>query len=147
MRPGTLGRALGIGARLATQRILPAAPPPATPAQQRLASESRVRQGQSIGRQTRNVGRGSRNFGRALWNPFAHASSILWLEITGMFFAMFALLFAQHLWTIRTAWRFGPEHAHFLTYTGFTLLFTYFAASSFLRARARTRRARNLPTR
>ncbi len=144
MRPGTLGRALGIGARLAAQRILPQPAPPRTADEQRAASKARLRKAEMVGRQTRtvsqNVGRGSRNFGRALWNPFAHASSILWLEVTGMFFALFAVLFLQHLWTLRTSYRAGPEHTHFLVYAGFALLFLYFAGSSFVRARARSRR-------
>lgn len=142
MRPGLLGRALGIGVRLASQRVLPANPPQRTPSEERLRSAARIRQGETLGRGTRNVGRGSRNFGRALWNPFAHAGSILWLEVTGMFFALFAVLFAQHLWTLRAAWRSGTEHTHFLVYAAFTLVFLYFALSSFARARARSRRRR-----
>ena len=139
-RPNVFGRALGIGFRLVGQRILPPAPPPPTPAQQRAATQARVRRGEAVGRQTRNAGRGSRNFGRAVWNPFAHASSILWLEITGMFFALFGFLFAQHVWALRASYRSGPEHTHFLTYAAFALLFLYFAASSFLKARKRSRR-------
>lgn len=144
MRPGTLGRALGIGARLATQRILPPPPAPPTPAEQRARSAARVERAQAAGRRTRNLGRGGRNFAGALWNPFAHASSILWLEVTGMFFALFAFLFAQHLWALRSNWRTGPEHAHFIAYAVFTALFGWFGASSFLRARSKSRRARAL---
>ncbi len=40
------------------------------------------------------------------------------------------------------AWRSGAEHAHFLVSSGFTLVFLYFAVSSFARARARARRRR-----
>jgi hypothetical protein len=140
MRPNNLGRALGIGARLLGQRVLPAPPPAPTAAEQRAAAQGRVRKGQVLGQRTRNVGRGGRNLGRAVWNPFAHASSILWLEITGMFFALFAVLFAQHLWAIRRAYRSGSEHTHFIAYGVFSLLFLYFAASSFARARTRSRR-------
>ena len=146
MRPGLFGRALGVSVRLASQRLLPAPSPqrtsPRTPSEERLRSVARIRAGQTLGRGTRNVGRGSRNFGRALWNPFAHAGSILWLEVTGMFFALFAVLFAQHLWTLRAAWRSGTEHTHFLVYAAFTLVFLYFTLSSFARARARSRRQR-----
>lgn len=85
------------------------------------------------------VARGGRNFGRAVWNPFAQAGSILWLEITGMFFALFALLFGQHLYSIRSAWQFGPEHGHFLAYAAFAGIFLYFAFSSFAKARRRSR--------
>lgn len=165
MRPSSLGRALGIGARLASKRILPPAPPPPTRAQQReqqeqarARSKQRVAAAEQLGRKTRVVGQEGRRFGAALWNPFAHASSILWLEVTGMFFALFAILFAQHAWALRGAWRgAGPrgwsgagnsaaaqsgDHAHFLLYCVLSGLFLYFAASSFLRAAARSRRRR-----
>ncbi len=140
MRPDRLGRAVGIGARLFGQRVLPPKPPAPTPAQQRAAAEQRLHRGEQLGRKARGVRQGGRNFGRAVWNPFAHAGSILWLEITGMFFALFAVLFGQHLWTIRAAYRGGAEHAHFVAYAALCCLFVYFAASSFLRARTRGRR-------
>ena len=149
MRPGSLGRALGIGVRLATQRVAPPAPP-LTPEQQKARSDKHVHAGKALGRQARTgargaaqgaggVARGTRNFGRAVWNPFAQASSILWLEISGMFFALFALLFGQHLYSLRGAWRRGPEHAHFLAYAAFAAIFLYFAVSSFSKARRRGR--------
>ena len=59
-----------------------------------------------------------------------------------MFFALFAAVFAEHLWSLRASARSGPEHAHFLVYIAFTALFAYFAFSSFSRARARERRRR-----
>ena len=149
MRPGTLGRALGIGARLAAKQILPPASPPPTPSEQqarRVAqqarSAARIERARIAGRQTRNLGKSGKHFAGALWNPFAHAGSILWLEVTGMFFALFAVLFAQHLWTLRTAWRSGPQHPRFLAYTAFSLIFAWFATSSFLRVRSRNRRRR-----
>lgn len=153
MRPSSLGRALGIGVRLASQKILPPEPPPPTPAQLRqqqeqasARSQKRVQQAEQLGRKTRVVGREGRRFGAALWNPFAHASSILWLEVTGLFFALFAILFAQHAWTLRSAWHGSPahpeDHTHFLLYCALSALFLYFTASSFLRAAARSRRRR-----
>ena len=141
-RPTLAGRALGIGLRLVGQRVLPPPPPPPTAAQRQAAAQQRVRTGEQLGRHTRNMGRGGRNFSRAVWNPFAHAGGILWLEITGMFFALFALLFVQHLWAIRASWRSGPEHGHFVAYAVLMTLFVYFAASSFARAGKRSRRRR-----
>ncbi len=138
-KPATVGRVLGTGVRLLGQRV--AAPAPSE-SEARAAAERSRRTGETLGRQTRNVGRGSRAFGRAVWNPFAQASGILWLEITGMFFALFAVLFGQHLWTLRSAYRSasGSEQTHFWVYALFTLLFAYFAVSSFARARRRARR-------
>ena len=100
------------------------------------AAGQRGRQvGAGVGQGTRKLAQGSRNFGRAVWNPFALATSVLWLEITGMFFALFALFFAQHLYELRGAWRSGPEHLRFELYTALLFLFLYFSASSFVRAR------------
>ncbi len=141
-KPATVGRALGTGVRMLGQRIAQTtapAPPPPSEAETRAAAERSRRAGETLGRRARNVGRGSRAVRRAVWHPFAEASSILWLEITGMFFALFAVLFGQHLWTLRAAYRTGPEHARFLVYALFTLLFAYFAVSSFARARRRAR--------
>ena len=118
---------------------MPAAPPPSA-ADERQRSAARVQKGERMGQRARSAGQGGKALGRAVWNPFAHATGVLWLEVTGMFFALFAFLFAQHLWTLRAAWRSGPEHAHFLVYAAFSLLFLYFTLSSFARARGRTRR-------
>ncbi len=84
---------------------------------------------------TRNVARGTQGFGRAFWKPFAHASRALWHEITGVFFAIFALFFAQNLWRTRTAWRTGPEHRHFAVYLIFLLVFAYFSVTAFVTSR------------
>ncbi len=148
MRSKTFGRALGIGVRVAGKALLeekPLSPEAKLAAEQarlqalRAAGERGRTAGASLGVSTRNVSRGTRNFGRAVWNPFALATSVLWLEISGMFFLLFALFFAQHLYTLRNAWRLGPEHSRFLLYAVLLLLFTYFAATSFLRARHKQR--------
>ena len=136
-RPGTVGRALGIGLRLLAARVQPAPP---TPEQKRAAAEQRVAQAERLGRGARKLGRSSRDLGRSVWNPFAHAGSILWLETTGLFFLLFTLFFAQHMWLLRSSYRSGTEHAHFLTYAVCTVLFGWFAFSSFARARRRARK-------
>lgn len=84
---------------------------------------------------TRNVARGSRSFARGFWRPFAHAVRALWHEITGVFFAIFALFFAQGLWRTRHAWLSGPEHRHFAIYLAITALFVYFSISAFVSSR------------
>ncbi len=137
MRPHTIGRAFGIGARLLSQRVM-AAPPPRTAEEERAFSEARLHQGKVLGQGVRRIPQGSRAFGRAVLTPVAHAGRVLWLEITGAFFALFAVLFTQHLWAIRAAWRSGPERAHFWTYAGLALMFAWFAGSSFLRSRRRS---------
>jgi type VI protein secretion system component VasK len=81
------------------------------------------------------VARGSRKFGEAMWRPFAHASGVLWLEVTGLFFAIFTLYFAVNTYKLRHEWAIGPDHQRFLVYSVVTLAFAYFTFSSFYRAR------------
>jgi hypothetical protein len=149
MRSKTFGRALGIGMRVAGKAILE--DKPLTPEAARAAEQARLdgvraagvrgrATGAALGQGTRNVRRGAGNFGRAVWNPFALATGVLWLEITGMFFALFALFFAQHLYELRLAWRSGPEHLRFLLYAAMVALFLYFSATSFLRASRKQKR-------
>ena len=88
----------------------------------------------------RRIGEGSRRFGQAFFGPLKHVSGTLWLEITGLFFALFALFFGQNAWKTRLSALHGPEHTHFLVYALVTLVFLYFSASSFLKAARRGRR-------
>ncbi len=85
----------------------------------------------------RRLARGAGRFGASLWKPFAHATGVLTLEITGIFFLIFTLFFAQHAWqACRTL---GWHDRHFVVYTGIGLLFAWFAATSFWRARRKQR--------
>lgn len=81
------------------------------------------------------VAKGTRKFGESVWKPFAHASGVLWLEITGMFFGIFTLFFASNTYKLRHEWEIGPDHQRFLVYSVVTLAFAYFTFSSFYRAR------------
>lgn len=92
----------------------------------------------SIATGSRRFARGARRFGASLWHPFAHASGILWLQITGLFFAFFAVGFALHSWQLyRSAgWR---DH-HLPLYLTFGVLFAWFAVSSFWRANRKQKR-------
>jgi hypothetical protein len=131
--------------RLLAARVQPPAP---TAAEREASSARRVDRARQLGANARRIGRNGQEAGRRVWSPFAHAGSVLWLEITGAFFALFTLFFLQHMWELRAAWRSGAEHQHFLTYAACTALFGWFAVSSFGRARRRTRRrARELQAR
>ncbi|HWZ51762.1 MAG TPA: hypothetical protein VNW54_09885 [Granulicella sp.] len=94
--------------------------------------------------QTRaGVVRGGKRFGTSVWRPLVKLSGVLWLELTGSFFALFALFAGQSTWTHRadlhqTALN-HTAHQHLLVSGGVTLLFTYFSVSSFLKARRRGR--------
>jgi hypothetical protein len=88
------------------------------------------------------VGRGAKRFGEAVWGPMAHTGSVLWLEITGLFFALFALFFAQNVYKFRHNYASGPEHTHFLVYSVLTLLFGAFTCSQFYKARRKEKKNR-----
>jgi hypothetical protein len=86
------------------------------------------------------LGRGGRRFGEAVWGPFVRLSGVLWLEVTGVFFGIFALLSFGYLWKLRRAWHAGAtNHRNLLGALVIFLLFGYFCVTSFLRARRRER--------
>jgi hypothetical protein len=149
-----LGRRLGIGTRLAAKVLreqahhvsssgsasssVPAAerrsqavPNPASGPPRSAVARKAVPSGNFI----RNAARGGRGFGRAFWKPLSAAGRALWHEVTGLFFALFALFFAQSLWRVRDAWRMGPEHRHFAIDLVMTILFLYFSISAFVHSR------------
>jgi hypothetical protein len=88
------------------------------------------------------VAHGSKRFGGSVWRPFVKLSGVLWLEMTGSFFALFALFSGQSLWTHRAdlhATASHTAHQHFLITCGATAMFAYFSVSSFVKARRRSR--------
>jgi hypothetical protein len=71
--------------------------------------------------------------------PFRKATRALWHEITGSFFALFALSFGAGAWHAR-AGAISPipnDRYHFYAFCIFALVFGYFSISSFVRARRR----------
>ena len=87
---------------------------------------------------SRRFARGAGRFGASMWKPFAHATGLLGLQITGLLFAFFALGFGAKSWQLYrdTGWR---DH-HLPLYLGFAALFLWFAVSSFWRASRKQRR-------
>lgn len=151
-----LGRVLGRGARMAARTVYdavdaattPSAQPPAGRSSQPVASRPRVANAvsehtsaripstqDSVVRAARAAGRvqsSARAAHRGVMDPVKRASRAVSLEVTGGFFALFALSFAAAAWRFRAA----PPGSHRLwVYLGFAALFGYFACSSFLRAR------------
>jgi hypothetical protein len=87
--------------------------------------------------------RGSKRFGEAVWKPFVKLSGVLWLELAGVFFGLFAFFAAGWAWKLRgnlheTATNHNA-HAHFLVCVAMTLVFGYFLVSSFVKASRRGR--------
>lgn len=92
----------------------------------------------------RGLERGSRRFGEAVWGPFVRLSGVLWLEVSGVFFGIFALLALGYVWKLRSAWHAGAagaaDHRSMMGALAMLALFGYFCVSSFVRARRRERR-------
>jgi hypothetical protein len=148
MEPKKVGRTLGIGVRVASnmlrervERAAASAPtsatgngrPAATPA-------STAGRPVPVGNRVAAAKRGAKAFGQALLGPFTHVGGVLWLEITGLFFALFALFFVQSVYRVHTAWRQGPEHTHLLLYCAMAFLFAWFSVSSFANAYRKSKR-------
>jgi hypothetical protein len=149
MEPNRFGRKLGIGVRVASrmakERAAKAASAPQSAATQSTtprpaAPQPAPRPAKNLVEPARRVGEGTRRFGQAFWEPLKHVSATLWLEITGLFFALFAIFFGQNAWNTRASALHGPQHAHFLLYAIVTLVFLYFCISSFVKAMRRGRR-------
>ena len=130
MEPTRVGRKLGIGVRVASGILRDRASQAAHSMQEEAPSYA-VRSAQT----GRAVATGAKNFGRSVWMPFAHAGGVLWLEITGLFFFLFGLFFAQGAYRMRHAWYSGADHTRLITYAVVALVFFYFSFSSFYRAR------------
>jgi hypothetical protein len=136
MEPNTLGRKLGIGLRIASKMLLDrATSPAAAPHVPPTAAPPTPRPSPVYAARGKEVVRSTRKFGESVWRPFTHASGVLWLEVTGLFFGIFTLFFAVNTYKLRHEWAIGPDHQRFLVYTVVTGIFGYFTFSSFYRAR------------
>ena len=72
---------------------------------------------------------------RGFLRPFTRVGSILWLEVTGVFFFLFVFVFARTLWNLRASAVQGPDHVKFVVAACLMALFAYLTISSFWRAR------------
>jgi hypothetical protein len=155
-----LGRALGYGARHATKTLISAvdaatAPNPSGAASQQTARPnpaattprpSPITQAAQAYRNVAEVQKvakiQARGLGRSVLTPVKRFSSVLWLEVTGTFFALFALVLGQSVWRLRDSFKASPSSseahkAYF--YLVLFLVFAYFSISSFVRANRRQR--------
>jgi hypothetical protein len=140
MEPHRFGRKLGIGLRVASRIVQQRAASSSATSVSHASTTTLENHGKVVAQKGKRVAEGGRRFGRALLGPFAHVASVLWLQITGVFFALFALFFLQSLWKVRTAYASGPDHQKFLLYIVLSLIFLYFCISSFFRARRKEKR-------
>ena len=145
MEPRNIGRALGIGVRvagrIAGQRVANPGPSSAAPPRPQaqsvaatpgLVSEERP-QAQAVGRIAARTGPNlSKGIG-GLLRPFRRVGGVVWLEATGTFFLLFAALFALRLWQNWSG--IGEISRDFSIGAG--VIFLYLGVSSFWRARRR----------
>src|SRR6202167_5804608 len=103
MEPKKVGRTLGIGVRVASnmlrervERAAASAHAPSTAGSGRPAATPAP--SVPLSRRVATAKRGAKAFGQALLGPFTHAGGVLWLEITGLFFALFAVFFVQSVY-------------------------------------------------
>jgi len=127
MKPHSIGRALGIGLRIAG-RI----------AGEQVAGSTAAPPVGSTATQSRAAGQAAKGLARGIGGflrPFARVGGILWLEVVGVFFLLPVVVFAPTLWRIRASWLRGPDHRTFLVTAGIMAIFFYLSVSSFWRAR------------
>jgi hypothetical protein len=137
MKPKTIGRAVGIGVRVAGKIVgermagasLPAGPRPVENVS--LAVGTSTRAASQAGR---GVAQGIGGFLR----PFRRVGGIVWLEVTGVFFLLPVIVFSPMIWATRASWEHGPDHRRFLASVILVVVFLYLGVTSFWRARRRS---------
>lgn len=140
------GRALGGGAREAAKALIKAADAAAAPSPVgkkagEVVGRAAVRGAEQAKASTAGIKHGGKRFGEAVWAPFVKQSGVLWLEFTGVFFGLFALTAGVGVWKNRgDLLGNGAARERVWFAVGMCLVFTYFTASSFVRARRRGRR-------
>jgi hypothetical protein len=134
MKPQNIGRTLGIGLRIAGRIAGQSIAAGAQAAANQPASQPASRTaGKVAGHATRSLGRGIGGF----LQPFRRLGGILWLEVAGVFFFLFVVIFARFAWITRMDYAQGPNHLRFLVYAGVALVFLYLTVTSFWRARCK----------
>lgn len=145
------GRALGYGARHAaktlTQAVDAASAPnpsaqaaakPQPPQPRPVAVRAQPVPGRIPDAQA--VKAASRRAKSSLVTPVVRFSSVVWLQVSGVFFALVALIMGNAAWRARTGLHAAPSsHAAVTLYAcvAVSALFAYFAVSSFVRAARR----------
>jgi hypothetical protein len=150
MYPRNIGRALGIGVRvagrIAGQRIAASAQsaasaPPSAPrvdinsvrAQSAVPETRPESHAQTASRIAAQTSRGLSSGISGFLRPFRRVGGIVWLEVTGSFFLLFAAVFALRLWQ---SWSgTGAISRDFAI--GAAVVFLYLGVTSFWRARRR----------
>lgn len=83
---------------------------------------------------------GKERFRESALRPFVRLSGVVWLEVMGVLFGIFALFALTAVIRLRDSWHTpGPERQQWLGSLGMLAVFGYFCVSSFVRAKRRER--------
>jgi hypothetical protein len=141
------GRALGQGTRDAARALLKAADaatapnpsprlePRPQPRPETTLPRVAIQTVQKVRTTQRGVQAGSRNFIQATTAPIVKASGILWLEVTGSIFALFAAASAIEIYRHRAGLQAaGDDRRNLILAAIMFALFAAFTVSNFVRA-------------
>lgn len=142
------GRALGYGARHAAKTVMQAAdaanaPNPTagrpSPGRHPVArpAEAAVSAGPRRIPDVQTVKTAGKHAKSSLVTPVVRFSSVVWLQVTGVFFALVAFTMGTAAWRARAGFHAAtgsPQAMKVYAYIAFCALFTYFTVSSFVRA-------------
>jgi len=85
--------------------------------------------------------RGSRRFGGTAWKTITRLGGVLWLEVSGVFFGVFAVFALAAVVHLRGEWhRSAAGHRQLVVALAMLAFFGYFCVSNFVYARRRERR-------
>jgi len=137
MKAKTIGRAVGIGVRvagrIAGERMAGTAQP-AGPHRVENAGVAVASSMRAASQARRGVAQGVGGFLR----PFRRVGGIVWLEVTGVFFLLPVIVFTPMIWASRASWDHGPDHRRFVASVILVVIFLYLGVTSFWRARKRS---------
>jgi hypothetical protein len=154
MRSRRIGRALGIGVRvagrIAGRRLAAQAQSGATAVRAQMAGvagavgrgvSGAVAKDRTAGSQaeqsTTQTGRGLSQGLGGFFRPIRRVGGIVWLEVTGVFFLLPVIVFAPALWREGLAYSHTSDHKTFWITAVIVVVFLYLGISSFWRARRR----------
>ena len=141
------GRALGYGARHAAKTLVQAAEaagapnpapqaPPGAPRQATRLPPDATRRIPDVQTVT-TAGKQAKN---SLVTPVVRFSSVVWLQVTGVFFGLVAFTMGMAAWKARAGFHAAVNSTDAIkvyAYVAVCALFTYFTVSSFVRAARR----------
>ncbi len=145
------GRALGYGARHAAKTLVKAAEaanapdptprtPPNPPRQMVTPPETRASAGVRPFHDVQTVKAAGQQAKNSLVTPVVRFSSVVWLQVTGVFFGLVAFTMGMAAWKARVGFHAGANSQGAMkvyAYIAVCALFTYFTVSSFMRAARR----------